>query len=120
MSFSEPTAEVVLYVASNKFSLNACFQGLCPDCSSKLNYRSKKREVKRIHKQRSNKKKHPSDKREKTDVRENLTEEESESNSTSEDRSEIEASSIWKDAARPEEERGREEEFEEYLEELFL
>lgn len=111
----------MLYLANNKFSLNACLQGLCPDCSSKLNYRSKKREVKRIHKQRPNKTKHPSDKkREKTDVRENLAEEERESNSTAEDRSETEASSIWKDAARPEEERGREEEFEEYLEELFL
>lgn len=46
-------------MANNDFILSIHFTGLCPNCSDKLNYHSKKREVKRIKKHtKSNKHKH--------------------------------------------------------------
>lgn len=46
--------------------------------------------------------------------------ESSESEIPTEDKAEAEAANIWKDAAKPDEEKAREDEFEEYLEELFM
>ncbi|XP_034245193.1 protein FRA10AC1 [Thrips palmi] len=93
---------------------------LCPDCSGKLNYGSKKREIKRLHKKKTSKKK-PEKKNEESEQRQHEHSTESvESELQSEDKVDAEASNIWKDASKPDEEKAREEEFAEYLEELFM
>lgn len=43
-----------------------------------------------------------------------------ESEASTEVQADAEAANIWKDATKPDEEKAREEEFEEYLEELFM
>ncbi|KAL0880142.1 hypothetical protein ABMA27_002617 [Loxostege sticticalis] len=99
---------------------------LCPECSDKLNYRSKKREVKRLKKKKKTKHK---DKQ----VVENESEGESPRTPEGEPPEEIEpstsqtvadeaqaADSLWKKAPLEPEEKTREEEFEEYLDDLLL
>ncbi|KAJ0183272.1 hypothetical protein K1T71_001248 [Dendrolimus kikuchii] len=96
---------------------------LCPDCSVKLNYKSKRREIKRLKKNRKSKK----------DRGKNVNNKKSEENSTEATETVNEAStssgiqttennqeSLWKKGVQETEEKSREEEFEEYLEDLLL
>ncbi|XP_049872320.1 protein FRA10AC1 isoform X2 [Pectinophora gossypiella] len=99
---------------------------LCPECSEKLNYRSKKREVKRLKKRHKKKKKN----KEKDDSGEESGEESLEaaeiemepSTSTAAENTTVESvnESLWKKGVQEIEEKSREEEFEEYLEDLLL
>ncbi|EFA12378.1 protein FRA10AC1 homolog [Tribolium castaneum] len=85
---------------------------LCPDCSLKLNHKSKKREVKRL----KSKKKKKVKKREKGD------EEGGEEGGTSQPKSDSEpetSESPW-DQHKPEEIKTRDEEMEDYLQDLLL
>lgn len=105
---------------------NIHFLGLCPECSTKLNYRTKKREVKRL-------KKHHSDKKGKTKninpdegtssslcEPQNSDEKESDSDRSSETtQNEKNEDSPWLNQ-KPVELKSRDEEMEEYLEELLL
>lgn len=77
---------------------------LCPDCSSKLNYGSKKREVKRLHRKKGTKKQNvPSEKKGQAETE--LTQQSEEVSETSPiEKQEQEASNIWKDAGKPDEE----------------
>lgn len=95
---------------------------LCPECSSKLNYGSKKREVKRIQKKKTGKRKQQTEKRKGKDERQqpSSSTKTSDDSESTEEKTESEMSRIWKETGRPDEEKAREEEFEEYLEDLFL
>ncbi|RVE52396.1 hypothetical protein evm_003034 [Chilo suppressalis] len=103
---------------------------LCPECSDKLNYRSKKREVKRLKKKRKSNKKSGDDEdvpydEEPIDCEPHTPEEETTeqpSTSSSCDLTEgtEEGAALWKKAPQDTEEKTREEEFEEYLEDLLL
>ncbi|XP_053604833.1 protein FRA10AC1 homolog isoform X2 [Plodia interpunctella] len=100
---------------------------LCPECSKKLNYRSKKREIKRLKKGQKKRKRDKS--RQKSDDEEGRfsphtpepedLEPEAET-STSKSVEDTNADSLWKKAPQDTEEKTREEEFEEYLEDLLL
>ncbi|XP_063826728.1 protein FRA10AC1 homolog isoform X2 [Ostrinia nubilalis] len=96
---------------------------LCPECSDKLNYRSKKREVKRLKKKKKTKSK-KNQAVEDTSGDENPRTPEGEppgEATTSQTVAETEsADSLWKKAPQEPEEKTREEEFEEYLEDLLL
>ncbi|KAK3925078.1 Protein FRA10AC1-like protein [Frankliniella fusca] len=94
---------------------------LCPECSSKLNYGSKKREVKRIQKRKTGKRKQLSEKKGKDEKLQNDKKEKiPDGPSSAEDKTETEMSNIWKESGRPDEEKARDDEFEEYLADLFL
>ncbi|XP_034829457.1 protein FRA10AC1 homolog [Maniola hyperantus] len=101
---------------------------LCPECSEKLNYKSKKREVKRLKKSQKKKRKSrdkgPSDSddtvnEESTEVVESGTQEPSSSNPATDSMIDREES-LWKKGVQEVEEKSREEEFEDYLEDLLL
>ncbi|XP_073954961.1 protein FRA10AC1 homolog [Choristoneura fumiferana] len=97
---------------------------LCPECSDKLNYKSKKREVKRLKKSQKKKKKRIE--------RESSSEKESEDDEAPSALQELDAvaststhpeetnESLWKKGVQEEVEKSREEEFAEYLEDLLL
>ncbi|XP_041979725.1 protein FRA10AC1 homolog isoform X2 [Aricia agestis] len=93
---------------------------LCPECSAKLNYKSKKREVKRLKRSGKRKKKH----REEPVAEENDTEEapqlDEEPTTSTQLASEENPDSLWKKGVPETEEKSREEEFEDYLEDLLL
>ncbi|XP_063622156.1 protein FRA10AC1 homolog isoform X3 [Cydia splendana] len=99
---------------------------LCPECSDKLNYRSKKREVKRLKKSRKKKKKTKN--KDSSSEKESSDEEESSAPSETAEpaasTSAVEAGatdeSLWKKGVQEAEEKSREEEFAEYLEDLLL
>ncbi|CAH0719996.1 unnamed protein product, partial [Brenthis ino] len=96
---------------------------LCPECSEKLNYKSKKREVKRLKKNQKKKKKGKEN--EKTDDEQNDAEiPEAASDEPSTSQQDVETieneESLWKKGVQEVEEKTREEEFEDYLEELLL
>ncbi|XP_022115113.2 protein FRA10AC1 homolog isoform X3 [Pieris rapae] len=88
-------------------------------CSEKLNYRSKKREIKRLKKSHK-KKKHVKESDEEEDVPQIETEEISEESSISAQAVNDDGNSLWKKGVQETEEKSREEEFENYLEELLL
>ncbi|XP_026489826.2 protein FRA10AC1 homolog isoform X2 [Vanessa tameamea] len=99
---------------------------LCPECSNKLNYKSKKREIKRIKKnqkkkrQRTDKYEDDSENEEdETGPSESVAEEPSTSAQTAEEIDNIE-DSLWKKGIQEVEEKTREEEFEDYLTDLLL
>ncbi|XP_072932688.1 protein FRA10AC1 homolog [Epargyreus clarus] len=98
---------------------------LCPECSDKLNYRSKKREVKRLKKsekkKKKNKNKDHSEESDSNDVTETdrIPDEEPSTSSTVAMET-VEEDSLWKKGVQETEEKTREEEFEEYLEDLLL
>ncbi|XP_032516613.2 protein FRA10AC1 homolog isoform X2 [Danaus plexippus] len=94
---------------------------LCPECSAKLNYRSKKREVKRL-KRRSKRKKNRNDSDEDSEDNDERAEIEPEVGepSTSQETEPGNDESLWKKGAQENEEKTREEEFEDYLSELLL
>ncbi|XP_047524241.1 protein FRA10AC1 homolog isoform X2 [Pieris napi] len=92
---------------------------LCPECSEKINYRSKKREIKRLKKSHK-KKKRGKESVEEDDVPQIETEDISEEPSTSVPAVNDDGNSLWKKGVQETEEKSREEEFEDYLEELLL
>ncbi|KAJ2951062.1 hypothetical protein O0L34_g5441 [Tuta absoluta] len=99
---------------------------LCPECSEKLNYRSKKREVKRLKKQRKRKRRSKSQESDESGGESPKTPEESppdaepSSSTTATVTAESIDESLWKKGVPEIEEKSREEEFEEYLEDLLL
>ncbi|CAK1555323.1 unnamed protein product [Leptosia nina] len=96
---------------------------LCPDCSEKLNYKSKKREIKRIKKSHKKKKKQQRSDSEEEDeitVPQEASSEVLDEASTSGKIKNEDDSSLWKKGAQDTEEKSREEEFGDYLEELLL
>lgn len=96
---------------------------LCPDCSYKLNYHHKKKEI--LPKQRKR------DKRSESKNKKHKSRHESPTPDTDEDNSEASSSkqketssedekSIWSGPAKVSEEKSRDEEFEDYFEDMFL
>ncbi|XP_026748856.2 protein FRA10AC1 homolog isoform X2 [Galleria mellonella] len=120
--------EVNFAYLENRMKKNALVKlRLCPECSDKLNYKSQKREIKRLKK--AHKKKKKSKDRNKSDSDESGEEphtptvEPSDEPSTSQDTKDATTSSedsLWKKAPQDIEEKSREEEFEDYLEDLLL
>ena len=100
---------------------------LCPDCSYKLNYHHKKKEVTRKKKKEEKKKKK---KRHRKDSSDSTSDDEEEKEmkekkrkmeeEVEEKRLEKKASDIWSAPLDVEKEKSREEDFSEYLDELFL
>lgn len=108
------------------------FSGLCPPCSEKLNFHSKKREVKRLKKKE--KKEHRRSKSretssQETEVSENKSKETSQESPANPERevhqnqpttSHYHDDSIWSKKNPEVEEKSREDEFDEYLQDLLL
>lgn len=84
---------------------------LCSDHSSQLNYKTKRKEIKRQHKNRKKRTSKP----EKEEAERRSHEEEK----TEEEREENEESNIWSGAI-PDEEKTRDDDFDEYLDQLFM
>ncbi|XP_028033676.1 protein FRA10AC1 homolog isoform X2 [Bombyx mandarina] len=98
---------------------------LCPDCSAKLNYKSKKREVKRLKKSQRKKKHKNESSGDESDCEGPKTPPLDVPAEPSTSKGQMQASedieeSLWKKGVQETEEKSREEEFEEYLEELLL
>ncbi|XP_061189375.1 protein FRA10AC1 homolog [Saccostrea echinata] len=96
---------------------------LCPDCSYKLNYHHKKKEIlpkkKKKDKQvESSYKKHKSHHRSSSETED--TEHPGGSSSRKKEKSSEEEKSLWSGPAKISEEKSREEEFEDYFEDMFL
>ena len=91
---------------------------LCPDCSYKLNYKHKKKEVTKRVKRSKDKKK----KRKSRDSDASSSDEEVKRQKIEEEKLEEEkkASEIWSALVQLEQEKSREDDFAEYLEDLFL
>ena len=95
---------------------------LCPDCSYKLNYHHRKKEVTKKKAKKERKK----DRKKRRDSGDSSTDEETREKDRKlrqkkeEEKHEKEASSIWSKPVEVEQERTREEDFSEYLEDLFL
>lgn len=103
--------------------INWIFSGLCPGCSYKLNYRSKKKELKRISKKKpkpstssgSSSKSLPKSTESPSEETDSSTDKQSKEKEENEGES-----NIWKESGNAAEERSRDEDFEEYLELLLL
>lgn len=98
---------------------------LCPDCSHKLNYHHKKREVKRLKKKKVKDKSHTVTEDSSKDIEEKSEESNGESSSKQSDKESVyedDKTEIWKqDRVEDEqEEKTIEEEMDEYLDDLFL
>ncbi len=97
---------------------------LCPDCSYKLNYHHRKKEVTKKKAKKEKRKKEK--KRKRRDSGGSSTDEETRQKQKrlrekkEEERHEKEAADIWSKPVEVEQERTREEDFSEYLEDLFL
>jgi protein FRA10AC1 len=104
------------------------FLGLCPDCSYKLNYHHKKKEVTRRKLKKPKKAKKKKRKREERSESAESDEKSSEGEqfkeeakpSTSTETAEPSGADIWREAQQVVEEISRDAEFEEYLQDLFL
>ncbi|XP_047491206.1 protein FRA10AC1 homolog [Penaeus chinensis] len=96
---------------------------LCHDCSYKVNYHHKRKEVTR-KRTKSNADKHRNKKKQRKEEDETAKEEtqstEPEKETTEKEGEKDSEDSVWKGPAKVEEEKSREEEFEEYLQDLFL
>ena len=92
---------------------------LCPECSYKLNYKHKKKEVTKKVKRSKNKK---NKKRKSRDSDASSSDEEVKRQKLEEEKQEEEkkASQIWGVPVQLEHEKSREDDFAEYLEDLFL
>jgi len=101
---------------------------LCPDCTYKLNYHSKKREIKKEkkRKKKEKKKKQESDSEEEEDDQDDRT---SVTSGSTDRSSDVDASTSRKDftdhwkgptTTKIEEDKSKDEEFEDYLEDLFM
>ncbi|XP_030025514.2 protein FRA10AC1 homolog [Manduca sexta] len=96
---------------------------LCPECSNKLNYKSKKREVKRLkknHKRKKEKNKDGSDSEIEESPRTSPGASDEPCTSTADETVTNADESLWKKGTQELEEKSREEEFENYLEDLLL
>jgi protein FRA10AC1 len=100
---------------------------LCPDCSYKLNYVHKKKEVTRRKEKKTRKrlKKKKRKRRDSSSSSEGTDEEVKEKRKEEEEREkdkrlEKEAANIWSQPVEVEQEKSREEDFSEYLDELFM
>lgn len=91
---------------------------LCPECSYKLNYHYQNKEVKPKKRKRKERETNPTSKRVKSSKIE-PSKSQSNEESTSEDKTETAESEIWK-APVVVEDKSRDEEFDEYFEDLFL
>ncbi|KAG8235109.1 hypothetical protein J437_LFUL015536 [Ladona fulva] len=103
--------------------------GLCPPCSDKLNYHSKKREVTKRKRRQSDVDAGESTKKrrmESVDEAEGVSTEETEvgkeeGQAPADEKEEDSEANLWKTSAvNPEEDKSRDREFEEYLEDLFM
>lgn len=97
--------------------------GLCHDCSYKVNYHHKRKEVTRKSKKRKqaeDSSRKDSKKKVKNDEPTTGGKEESPATSEAQKTEESSLDDIWKGPAKLPDEKSREEEFEEYLEDLFL
>lgn len=98
---------------------------LCPDCSYKLNYHHKKKEIVKKSKKRDkiveseHKKKKIENKLSEEDTLDNTVKKSTESSTDTKSDS-IEEKSIWSGPAKLPDEKSREEEFEDYFEDMFL
>lgn len=94
--------------------------GLCPNDSAKLNYKHKRKEIKRQHKHR---KKRPdktkADKAKQPDEEPKDKEKRDEETEEGEKKDEKEESNIWSGGV-PDEEKSRDDDFDEYLDQLFM
>ncbi|MCL4120338.1 UNVERIFIED_CONTAM: hypothetical protein GTU68_065840 [Idotea baltica] len=96
---------------------------LCHDCSYKLNFKKQRKEIKKM--KASKLKRGGDDKREKRKKKRKMEDEEGEKEEEEEEEDkgkeeEEEQMNVWKEPAKIVDEKDREEEFEEYLEDLFL
>lgn len=98
--------------------------GLCHDCSYKVNYHHKRKEVtkskRRKHREDSDKRESKKKKKRTDEDATEGTEEVKESSVSGEPEVKGSLDDIWKGPAKLPDEKSREEEFEEYLEDLFL
>ena len=103
---------------------------LCPDCSYKLNYHSKKREIKKEKKMKKAKKEKKKKRKNDSESEEEENDEERSASSESAETSSVASSSAamakdaaehWKGPApKIDEDKSKDEEFEDYLEDLFM
>jgi protein FRA10AC1 len=101
--------------------LSSCLEGLCPDCSRKLNYCTKKREVKRLERRKHGK--HKKEKKKRGEGEDVAQTSDSRVESDTEEESPVGQSdtveSPWNNH-KPVEVKSREEEMEDYLQDLLL
>ena len=119
---------------SDSFLIFHPFSRLCPDCSYKLNYHHKRKEVTKKAKKRKSSGRYKKKKNKKRRSREGDDPSSSSSSSESsedehvkaareakkEAENEKKASEIWKEPLQIEQEKSREENFDEFLEDLFM
>lgn len=110
--------------------LTVIFSGLCPPCSEKLNYRSKKREIKRLkhvekfkNKERNPNKKKQRDFESQSPEPSTANDDDKESSEKEENvlvESQEEPANVWEGKDKTAEQIVREDEFGKYLEDLLL
>lgn len=93
--------------------------GLCSGCSFKLNYGHKRREIKKIPLKRSISSEDVF-KFKKTKYKADSEESVTETNDVNKEQIDIKQTNVWKETGSQIEQRSRDEDFEEYLEKLFL
>lgn len=118
------TWEVNFAYVENEEKKNALVKiRLCPECSLKLNYHSKKREVKRLKKSSKTGKSKPKEQKAKKDLSDSDSSDDKPSSSHEEQpetgSNEEKDSNPWENV-KPVETKSRDEEMEEYLDELLL
>lgn len=110
-------------ISFNFFNLSFFILGLCPECSLRLNYHSKKREVKRLKKSSKTGKSKPKEQKAKKDSSDSDSSDDKPSSSHEEQpetgSNEEKDSNPWENV-KPVETKSRDEEMEEYLDELLL
>ncbi len=90
---------------------------LCPDCSYRLNYRHRRKEVTKKKKEKAKKRRRDGDKDEDAELDRKVSKMRAEEE---EKQMEAKAKEIWKAPVEVEQEKTREEDFSEYLEDLFM
>lgn len=99
------------------------FLGLCPECSLKLNYHSKKREIKRLDKPKKPKRKHIKRGSKDRTTKDNSTSDEGECSNSCKIDNDVDKNkndeSPWANH-KPVETKSRDEEMEDYLQDLLL
>ncbi|KAG0723703.1 Protein FRA10AC1 [Chionoecetes opilio] len=95
---------------------------LCHNCSYKVNYHHKRREVTKLRKRKHREDPEKRQKKRKEEAEEGTEEAQEGSSGSGEAEAEAKASldDIWKGPAKLTDEKSRDDEFEEYLEDLFL
>lgn len=109
--------------------LSKCFHplGLCPDCSQKLNFHHQRKEVTKKKKQKKQKKRRSLsvsdedvDKTKGVKVKEEKEKEETPAPGTSKEEECNKDTGVWRETQNAIEEKSRDEEFEEYLQDLLF